>query len=322
MKFYGVVGEPVLHSKSPNFFNPIFQELGIDAYYSRIAAESINDAMYLFDAIGFDGMNVTTPFKNDAINSCDELNEVARSIGAVNTILNWDGIKAGFNTDYLGVLNALKKNKVTLKGKKVLLLGGGNAAKAALYAIKDCGCETVMVNRASDKARKLAEKFSCKFESIQNLPNIIGEFDLLISTLPNEYITLKKEWFTNPNLIIFDANYSKSKFSDIAKSQKLKYISGLEWLVNQAIPALKAFSGETLEYNAKMSKNIAASVKNKNANIYLIGFMGTGKTTIGKQLANRMNKDFYDIDDIIIEREGRSIYDIFNDSGEAYFRQV
>lgn len=322
MKFYGVVGEPVLHSKSPTFFNPIFRELGLDAYYTRIAAESINDAMYLFDALGFDGMNITTPFKNDAINVCDELNEIAKNIGAVNTILNWDGIKVGFNTDYLGVLNALKKNKVTLKHKKVLLLGGGNAAKAVLYAIKNCECEVVMVNRASDKARRLAEKFEAKFETIQNLPNIIGNFDLLISTLPNEYITIKKEWFTNPDLIIFDANYSKSKFAEIAKQLKLKYISGLEWLVNQAIPALKTFTGETLEYNSKMSKSLAGSSRNPKANIYLIGFMGSGKTTIGQLLAEKMGKEFYDIDDLIIARQGKSIYDIFNDHGEAYFRAV
>jgi shikimate dehydrogenase len=322
MKYFGVVGYPVLHSKSPDFFNPLFEEYGIDAHYTRIAAESINDAMYLFDAIGFDGVNVTTPFKNDAIDSCDNLNEIAKSIGAVNMISNWDGMKVGFNTDYLGVLNTLKRNKFNLKGAKVLLLGGGNAAKAALYAISGSGCELYMVNRNTEKARNLASKFKCNFETIQNLPNIIGNFDLIISTLPNETISIKKEWLNDSQAIIFDANYNRSKLADLAKASKLKYISGLEWLLNQAIPSFKAFVGESVEYNSKYIKRLSSVKDAEKSNIYMIGFMGSGKTSIGRALAEKLNRNFYDIDEMIVESEGCSVYDIFQNKGEEYFRNL
>lgn len=320
MKFYGVVGYPVLHSKSPDFFNALFTESNTDAWYTRIAAETMNDAMYLFDSIGFDGFNVTTPFKEDAIEFCDDLNEIAKAINAVNTISNWDGLKVGFNTDYLGVLNTFKRNKIDLNNKKVLLLGGGNAAKAALYALKSFNANIVMVNRNTEKARTLAEKFGIKFETIQNLPNIINQYDIVLSTLPNETIALKKDWFNNPEMLIFDANYYKSKLAEIAKDNKIKYISGLEWLVNQAIPAYKTFSGNSVDYSAKLMKTIASNSKTKESNIYLVGFMGTGKTTVGRALAEKTGKNFYDIDDMIIQNENKSIFDIFSENGEEYFR--
>ncbi len=320
MKFYGVVGYPVLHSKSPDFFNTLFAENDIQAKYTRIAAESMSDAMYLFDSLGFDGFNITTPFKEDAVEFCDDLNEIAKYINAVNTITNWDGLKVGFNTDYLGVLNTFKRNKIDLNNKNVLLLGGGNAAKAALYALKSFTANVVMVNRNTERARNLAEKFGVQFDTIQNLPSIIYKYDIIISTLPNETIALKKEWFTNKDLLIFDANYNKSRLAEIAKELKLKYISGLEWLVNQAFPSYKTFTGNNADYNAKLIKLLSANSKSKDSNIYLVGFMGTGKTTVAKALAEKMGKEFYDIDDMIIESENRSVYDIFSEDGEEYFR--
>jgi shikimate dehydrogenase len=320
MKFFGVVGYPVLHSKSPEFFNAIFAENNIDAKYTRIAAESMSEAMYLFDSIGFDGFNITTPFKEDALEFCDDLNEIAKSINAVNIISNWDGMKVGFNSDYFGVINTFKRNKIDLNNKKILLLGGGNAAKAAIYALQQYRNNTVMVSRNTVKTRSLAQKFDIKFETIQNLPNILNQFDILLSTIPNETIALKKEWFTNKELLIFDANYNKSRLSDIAKELKIKYISGLEWLVNQAFPSYKTFTGNSADYNSKLLKLITTNNKSQNNNIYLVGFMGTGKTTVGRALAEKMGKEFYDIDDMIIQDENKSIYDIFSVKGEGYFR--
>lgn len=320
MKYYAVIGDPILHSKSPIIYNYWFEKYGMEACYTRIAADNINDALYLFDELKLSGINVTAPYKEDAFKKCDDINQDALSIGAVNTILDSYHKKIGFNTDYYGVINTLKKHNIALKGQNVLIIGAGNAAKSALFALSDKKCKVTLANRNLERAKNTAKNFKSECLPLHNVKEAISKADLLINTLSSDYIKLDKKWFNNPNLVIFDAIYHQSKFKNIAEEKKLKYIPGTEWLLNQAIPSYKMFTGERSATTAKL-KNLLEK-NGQYERIYLIGFSASGKTTIGRELAALLNYQFIDTDEEVIKLEKCSINDIFEKHGEDYFREA
>ena len=140
---FAVTGNPILHSKSPQMFNAAFQELGIDAVYSRLAATSAEEAIACARAIGIQGLNVTAPFKEDVRGYLDTVDESANKINAVNTItLDSESHELkGYNTDHFGVVAAIEGHGISLEGKKAVVLGAGGAGRAAVYALENAGAE-------------------------------------------------------------------------------------------------------------------------------------------------------------------------------------
>ena len=127
-----VTGNPVLHSKSPVIFNTIFRNLGIDDshIYTRIAANSPAGAMFLFKELRLAGMNVTAPFKAGIMNYLDEIDDAAKVLGGVNTVVREKAGIKGYNTDFLGVTGALAARGIQVAGKRCVVLGAGGAGRA------------------------------------------------------------------------------------------------------------------------------------------------------------------------------------------------
>lgn len=163
---YGVFGDPVRHSKSPIMLNHAFEASGINAAYAafHIAPGTLKDAVAGIRALGFRGVNVTIPHKVEVMEYMDEIDEGARIIGAVNTIVNEGGRLIGYNTDGIGYVRSLmEETGVRLKGRKVLMLGAGGAARGVGYALAQQGAEHIYIaNRTESKAAELADSM-CSF---------------------------------------------------------------------------------------------------------------------------------------------------------------
>lgn len=333
MKFYAVTGNPILHSKSPQIYNYWFHQDNIDAHYSRIAANTYDEALAIFKELRLHGMNITAPFKLDAYQNCDNINDLAEDIQSVNTIIDNELINdklindghsiIGYNTDYLGFIDTINNLNVDLNNKKVLVIGAGNASKNILFALKDFDCSTTLINRSIDKAKALANQYKVEYASLDNINELVKECDVLINTLDSKFLQINEDCFDRQ--IIFDVTYHQSKLLEIAKAKDLQYISGLEWLLNQAVPAYKLYTNKQGIISQELRDEIQ---RERNIDrIYLIGFMGSGKSSIGRELSKKLNYDFIDIDEMIIEEEkGRtsssSINEIFEKYGEQYFRKI
>jgi shikimate dehydrogenase len=320
IKYFAVTGDPILHSRSPFIFNTLFNQYSLNYHYTRLSARSAEEAISMFRRLSLSGMNVTSPFKSEIILFLDEIDEHGKKIGAVNTIKLVGNKLVGYNTDFLGVVGAIKNHGIELKNKKCIVLGGGNAGRAAIYGLLKERANVIVVNRTYEKARKAALDFDCKTERIENLNNILIDSDILISTIPYCYEYIKTEYLSK-GLVFLNANYKDNKVDRIFEQAGCIVIPGEEWLYNQAIPAFEIFTGVRIDNVTTKFKAQNKSIESKKI-ISLIGFMGSGKTTIGRILAEKLSLPFIDTDEIIEKREGRWIPKIFKAEGEAYFREL
>ena len=175
---FAVTGNPVLHSKSPVIFNTIFQRLGMgDSHvYTRIAANTPAEAMFLFNELRLSGMNVTAPFKAGIMAYLDEVDDAAKTIGGVNTVVREEmGIK-GYNTDFMGVTGALAARGIDLERKRCVVLGAGGAGRAAVYGLLREKASVTLVNRTYEKALAVAGDLGCACEKVAALPELLAKF--------------------------------------------------------------------------------------------------------------------------------------------------
>ncbi len=246
----GIIGDPVEHSLSPVMQNAAFEELNLDLVYVafRVRREELRGAIIGLKNLGLLGLNVTMPHKNNVLKELDEIDSTARSIGAVNTILNDDGRLVGYNTDGGGALKALKENGITLKGKKLLLLGAGGTAKAIAFHAAHEVEELIILNRTSRKAKKLAEilrkESSKKIDGLGLSPETICEelkdTNVLINATsvgmhPDVDQSLVSPSLLNSDLCVMDIVYDplETKLEKDAKAVGAKVVSGIEMLVYQ-----------------------------------------------------------------------------------------
>ena len=320
-----VTGNPVLHSKSPLLFNADFKSRRIAAVYTRLAADSALEALTIAKKIGIKGLNITTPFKEDIISHLDDIDTIARQIDAVNTVVfdKKSGKSKGYNTDYLGVINSFQKKGIDLTGKKTVVIGCGGAGRAAIYGLLLNKASVCIINRTISKAKLTAQKFGCRYSPISSLEKEINEADILISTISTSDKIIPTE-FLRKNLIVFDANYKSSPLIEDAQNIGCQtIIKGMDWLLNQAIPAYKYFTGHEADEKV-MQEALQDSdfQKNEKNNLFLTGFMGSGKSSCGKALASLLQVDLLDTDQEIEKKEKRSIAEIFKENGEEYFRNI
>ncbi|MCI3923187.1 shikimate dehydrogenase [Paenibacillus sp. TRM 82003] len=189
---YGVFGDPVRHSRSPVMLGRAFREAGVNAAYAafHVAPEKLGDAVRGVRALGMGGANVTIPHKVEVMNYLDEIDETARAIGAVNTIVNRNGALVGYNTDGIGYVRSLKEETgVEVRGATVLLLGAGGAARGVGYALaKEGPARLVVAARDEGKAGALSKELGgvADVEGIgwDRIDHIIGNADIVIHTTP------------------------------------------------------------------------------------------------------------------------------------------
>lgn len=266
-KVCGLIGDPIGHTLSPVMQNAAFKKLKLDFIYVafRVKKEELGNALSGMRSLGIHGLNVTMPHKNAVINYLDEMDPTAKFIGAVNTILNDDGKLAGFNTDGVGALKALKENGVELTGKKLLLLGAGGAAKAiAFYAGQEVE-ELRILNRTVENAKRLAKnlrrKFNKRIKGNSLSANIIKEelkdSDLLINATsvgmhPNINKSLVDPKWLRPDLCVLDLVYNpiETRLTKDAKAMGAKVINGIEMLIYQGAASFEIWTNHTAPIQA------------------------------------------------------------------------
>ncbi len=258
-RVYCVIGDPIEHTLSPVMHNAAFEELNLDFVYValRVEREQLRDAIAGAKSLDVHGLNVTMPHKTAVMKHLDEIDSTARSIGAVNTILNSEGRLVGYITDGIGAINALKKKGVILKGKKMLLLGAGGAARAiAFYAAKEVE-ELKILNRTTQKARELAEathkdsdkEVSGNSLSYELLKTELEDTDILINATsvgmhPDVDQSLVDSSWLRPDLCVMDIIYSplETKLAKDAKSIGANVVSGIDMLVYQGAASFEIWT--------------------------------------------------------------------------------
>ena len=315
----GVAGSPVFHSKSPLIFRSIFKENGMDASYIRIAVQWADEAVRICRDLNFRGMNITAPFKNSIISHLDSISEDADKMQSVNTVVNRDGKLKGFNTDHYGVTSPLEGRCGSLKNKKAVVAGAGGAGVSAAFGLTRAGCHVTVLNITIKEAKNAGDKFGCGYDLLSNIKQYISDTDIFISTLPYEADQLDVSSMKSGS-IIMDASYKKSHYREPAEKNGIKFIPGEEWLIYQAIPACGHFLDFTP--SAETASAGISEPRSKKEIISLIGFMGSGKTSAGKELAKIRKMDFIDIDELIERKMSKTINEIFRTAGEEKFREI
>lgn len=236
---YAVFGKPVLHSKSPQMFSSIW---GVQdkVCYTRILPRSAADIIHIVKILNIRGASITAPFKESVLPHVDEVTPAVKAIGAVNCLHYSDGLVKGHNTDHHGVTGALKESGIALRNAKILVLGAGGAARAAVYGLVSGGAEVSISNRTASKAAELADHYGCAV--VPWTSNVrIPRFDAIVSTLLPEalppFIGVAKYD------VLLDAIYKPSRMSDHARKQGITVIGGEQWLIHQGIEAAAFYAG-------------------------------------------------------------------------------
>lgn len=258
----GVIGDPIEHTLSPIMHNAAFKALKLDFAFLafKVKAADVEKAVSGMRALGIHGLNVTMPHKSAVINYLDEVDQAAKAIGSVNTILNKDGRLFGFNTDGVGALQALRENGVELRGKKVLLLGEGGAARAIAYTLAREADELVILNRTAKQAAELANLLKQTFDrkvvadalSPNAIKDTLQDSDVLINATsvgmkPNANQTpVAFEWL-RPDLAVMDIVYNpvETKLAKDAKAAGAKVVSGFEMLIYQGAASFEIWTGHS-----------------------------------------------------------------------------
>ncbi len=180
-QMFALFGNPVGHSLSPVMHNAAFRSMRMDAVYFPFCVTNLEGAVRGIAELGFRGVSVTIPFKTAVMAHLDRVEESARAIGAVNTILNDSGSLVGFNTDWTGLVRSLGES-MEIRGRTFAVIGAGGAARAALFGLREEGGVPVVVNRSAARGEGLAREFGCPFFPLEEIGKV--EADCLINTTP------------------------------------------------------------------------------------------------------------------------------------------
>ena len=250
MKICLSVGYPIKTSRSPSIHNAGYKKLGIDDEFIYLRAEvKPKDLKMAIDGVrglGIRGVSVTMPHKQEVMKYLDKIDNEAKRIGAVNTIVNTNGKLTGFNTDFIGAIVALEK-KTILKGKKIAVIGAGGAARAIVYGLKKKGSTIKIFNRTLDRAKKLAKEFGCEYGDLDSLEQV-ANMDIIINATSigmNEDKSPIDKKILNKNQIILDAVYSpkETKLIKDAKEKGAQVVYGYEMLLYQGVEQFKLYTG-------------------------------------------------------------------------------
>ena len=266
----------------------------------------------------FRAINVTIPYKQTVIPYLDEVDEIARRIGAVNTIVNRDGRLYGYNTDFAGMCALIERMGVSLCGKKVAILGTGGTSRTARAVAAHLGAGEILV--VSRTAREGVIDYA-------TLRAAHTDTEILINTTPVgmypeiEGTPVEPEIFTKLSGVI-DAVYNplSTVLVSRARAMGIPAEGGLYLLVAQAAFAVEHFLN--IRVPRQRIEEVYLDVLRQKRSIVLVGMPGCGKTTLGRMLAERLGMDFVDSDEAIVRREGRPIPEIFASQGESVFRDM
>lgn len=315
---YGLIGEHLGHSFSKQIQTRIAEIENVKDYDYQLVELDKEEFKEFMEKKDFKGINVTIPYKKDVIPYLDEMDESAKAIGAVNTIINVDGKLKGYNTDFGGFLYMVKAHNVHMEGKKVLIIGNGGACAAVKAVCKhENAKDIVIVSRSANRgAIGYDEMYTSHLDAdivVNTSP--VGMFPNIVNA------PIDVSWFHKLECVL-DVVYNPilTRLCFEAQEADIKRVIGLEMLIAQAKYTFEIF--ENMSFDDSIIDEIKKEMLKDRSNIVLIGMPSAGKTTIGKMLEEKLGKDFFDLDDMIIAKAGKSIPEIFQESGETGFRAI
>ncbi len=242
----GIVGHPISHSASPAMHDAAFKAMGINGTYLRFDSPDVEHLGDVIREYGIRGVNVTIPYKQTVMDQMDSLSEAAERIGAVNTIINDDGKLRGDNTDHIGIRYAF--SDIDLKGKRVLIMGTGGAARAAAYTFKNAGSDVSISGRTPSNVDVVCKDFDCT----PHHGDIVG-FDIIVNctpiglvdgAYPSDIDRMDKEQ------VVFDMVYGRdTPLIKRAKELGCRLIDGKEMLIGQGAESFRLWFGKEPDHN-------------------------------------------------------------------------
>ena len=309
---YGLIGEHLGHSFSKDIHGQIAD---YEYELKEIAKEDIDAFMKAKD---FKGINVTIPYKQTVIPYLDYIDDNAKAIGAVNCIVNNNGVLTGYNTDFDGMRALILRNDLDLKDKKVLVLGTGGTSHTANAVAKSLGAKDIYT-----VSRKAGENVITYDEAVKEH----CDTNVIINTTPvgmypnTNGSPIDIGAFKNLEGVI-DAIFNPLRTDLVmsALNTSLKSEGGLYMLVVQAVCAAEHFLNKTIDSN--ISDRIYKNLLSSKENIVLVGMPGSGKSAVSRKLSELTGKEVVDTDTLIVKKSGMEITDIFSKYGEDYFRNL
>lgn len=325
----GLIGNPVAHSLSPFIHNKLAQGMGIDLAYVtfKVDGDKVSQAVNGAYALDIMGMNVTVPHKQAVMDPIVEIDPLANAIGAVNTLVRVDGGYKGYNTDILGLKRELKEAGVDLKNRDVVILGAGGAARAIAFL---CASEEArridICNRTVEKAKSIEEAVKTYYKTDYNRDIDIRSKQIENYTFdgPDGYLVIQATSIgLAPNVddvVIEDPKFyeraevgvdiiynpAETKFMKLMKMHGAQACNGLMMLLYQAVAAFELWN------DCQVDSKVIDSVRNelidemKKPNIVLIGFMGSGKSSLGRWIAKNHDYELIDTDEAIEKRKAEA----------------
>jgi len=246
-KVYGVAGNPIRSSLSPVMMNTAFRRETVNAVYLALQTSKLSDLLKLVHEIPIQGVSITMPLKEEILPHLEQTDPLSAKIGAVNTIRMLDGKLFGFNTDVAGIVGPLEK-RMSLRGAKVLVLGAGGAARAAVFGVRDRGAEVFILNRTAETAQKLARQSGSKTIKKEALAKT--SFDVIINATPvgmagNKAPQILEAKDLNTRLV-FDLVYNplETPLLHLARQKGIAIITGVEMFVQQGARQFEIFTGK------------------------------------------------------------------------------
>ena len=312
---YGLIGGKLGHS-----YSKLIHEMLCGYRYDLCPLPTEAEARAFLKKRLFKAINVTIPYKKLVMEYCTYIDPRAKAIGAVNTVVNKNGLLYGYNTDYSGFAHLCEAHGVDFTGRTVLILGTGGTHNTTSAVARDKGAAKILtVSRKPDPEKgelSYTQALTSGAQIVINTtpagmyPNV-GVCNLDVAAMPGLEAVL-------------DVVYNPDKTELILRAEEAGVpvaVGGLEMLVAQAVYAAEYFLGRTFDDAAGEIDRITAALRRDTRNVALIGMPSSGKTTVGRALAEALGKRFVDLDEEIVKADGRSIPDIFAAEGEEGFRQ-
>jgi shikimate dehydrogenase len=267
-----VIGDPVAHSLSPAMHNAAYEALGLGSQYiflpSRVTASDLALKMSeVKESANIHALAVTVPHKEAIIKYLNRLDETARVIGAVNTVVKEEGKLVGYNTDYYGAIESLKAH-TELNGKKIVVLGSGGSARAIVYGLAKEKCDVIIYSRNIEKGKEITDEFGGQsMEWEKRNANLDGDVIINATNIGREGKELPlNEEMISAKQVVFDINYNinGTALLNAAKYKGAVVVDGLEMLLRQGMKQFEIYTGLKAPEEA-MRKALNNKVNHANA---------------------------------------------------------